>query len=89
MTNDQHNKDMTEAVFVAMRHAFGVRQEPMTPGVAYKMAGELGQGMFGLNTWTEDKDEAGAAKAAQCRAVHDGVMEKVARTIRIQETANA
>ena len=81
--------EMIDAVFVAMRQAYGVRQEPMTPGAAYKMAGELGQAMFGLNTWTEDKDEAGAAKAAQCRAVHDGVMEKVARTIRIQETANA
>lgn len=76
---------MARVIEIAMASAFQVRQamtgEEANFAQAHKMAGELGQALFGLNTWTEDDDEAGAQRAADCREVHRRVCQWAFETI--------
>ena len=66
--------DIAAVIFKAMLEAMKVRADnfetnPNPIALADKMAGELGQAMFGLNTWGDDD------LAAITREVHDLVMD--------------
>ena len=66
--------DIAAVIFKTMLEAMKVRADnfetnPHPLALADKMAGELGQAMFGLNTWGDDD------LAAITREVHDLVMD--------------
>jgi len=70
---------MVSVITLAIGKAIDIREhvtgEKVTFAEGYKMAGETGQALFGLNTWTEDKDKAGAELAADCREVFKATTE--------------
>jgi hypothetical protein len=46
------------------------------------MAGELGNAMYGLNTWSEGRHEEGDRLAEMCRKTHDFAMKLLDAEIR-------
>ena len=77
--------ELATAIYKAMQYAMKIRKDnfetnPHPWALADKMAGELGQAMFGLNTWG-DEDIANLT-----RRVHRLVMDFIDPVIRQAQT---
>lgn len=79
--------EMGSEIYKAIRAAMRMREDnfktnPNPFGLAYKMAGELGNAMYGLNTWSEGRHEEGDRLAEMCRKTHKFVMDLLEAEIR-------
>ena len=75
--------EIYKAIKAAMRMRadnFETNQHPFA--LASKMAGELGNAMYGLNTWEEGRHEDGDRLAEMCRKTHKFVMDLLDSEIR-------
>ena len=75
--------EICKAIRAAMRMRednFETNQHPFA--LASKMAGELGNAMYGLNTWSEGRHAEGDRLAEMCRKTHDFVMKLLDAEIR-------
>jgi hypothetical protein len=79
--------EMGGEIYKAIRAAMRMREDnfetnPHPFALASKMAGELGNAMYGLNTWSEGRHEEGDRLAEMCRKTHKFVMDLLDSEIR-------
>ena len=79
--------EMGGEIYKAIRAAMRMRDDnfetnPHPFALASKMAGELGNAMYGLNTWSEGRHEEGDRLAEMCRKTHKFVMDLLEAEIR-------
>ena len=79
--------EMGSEIYKAIRAAMRMREDnfetnPNPFALASKMAGELGNAMYGLNTWSEGRHARGDEVADMCRKTHKFVMDLLDSEIR-------
>ena len=84
---DTAHVDMGGEIYKAIKAAMRTRTDNfetnLTPfALASKMASEIGNAMYGLNTWEEGRHEDGDRLAEMCRKTHKFVMDLLDSEIR-------
>ena len=84
---DTAHVDMGGEIYKAIKAAMRMRADnfetnPLPYELAHKMAGELGNAMYGLNTWSEGRHARGDEVAEMCRKTHKFVMDLLDPEIR-------